>query len=310
MIQRRVKCRGFKALSRVRRRLLQSIRTRDVLLTLPDRVVYIHQRFFNIHQPTRASERARRVWCAVSRLLQIHDGIPLSTATRLVIACDLRASNVAKRQSSTSIVSFQVSKMHAVCPEALRAIDPSAFFIIAGIRTLWRHTLLVTYALQAIDVRRNMRPRVLSSFSPERTKKVIALSYVERAFQCRSATDRRHTSSYDKMYFRGWEDREGDVYALRSFSWTGFQPAWIPEYQCLNIDSCQWHECLIQRELEKVYSIYSFIANLSILFDRITDNWGELNIDIILYLDLMNKRKKIYSNLSRFLYLYTYKILF
>lgn len=36
---------GFKALSRVRRRLLQSIRTRDVLLTLPDRVVYIHQRF-------------------------------------------------------------------------------------------------------------------------------------------------------------------------------------------------------------------------------------------------------------------------
>lgn len=58
MIQRRVKCRGFKALSRVRRRLLQSIRTRDVLLTLPDRVVYIHQRFLIFtDRGERASER-------------------------------------------------------------------------------------------------------------------------------------------------------------------------------------------------------------------------------------------------------------
>lgn len=59
MIQRRVKCRGFKALSRVRRRLLQSIRTRDVLLTLPDRVVYIHQRFLIFtDRGGRASEHA------------------------------------------------------------------------------------------------------------------------------------------------------------------------------------------------------------------------------------------------------------
>lgn len=62
---------------------------------------------------------------------------------------------------------------------------------------------------------------------------------------------------------------------------------------------------------ESIYNMYRFIANLSILFDRITNNWGELNNDTILYFNLMNKsKKKDLQEFFPFFYIYTYKIFF
>lgn len=275
MIQRRVKCTGFKALSRVRRRLLQSIRTRDVLLTLPDRVVYIHQRFFNIHRPRRvnewASERDVRdaLFLAFSRYTmkflyrQRRGSLQLAICARAPLLND----NPQRRSCH-----FKWAKCMPCVPKRcvqsirLHSLSSSVSVRFDGVCYLWHmHYGLLTFVETCVP----------ASFSPERTKKVIALSYVEHAFKCRSVTDRRHTSSYDEMYFRGWEDREWDVHALRSFPWTGFQLARIPEYQCLNIDSRRWR-WISHSGFEKVHG---FVANLSTSFDKIIGNWGELKID-------------------------------
>lgn len=152
-------------------------------------------------------ERASmRVMCCFSHVLQIHTGWNSfidSDAARYELTICKREARVAKRQSSTSIASFQVSKMYAVCvPKRrvqsirLHSLSSPVSVRFDGVRYLWHmHYGLLT----SVETRASSPVR----FSRERTKKVIALSYVEHAFQRRSVTDTRHTSSYDEMYFRG-----------------------------------------------------------------------------------------------------------